>query len=77
MMSQEKYTTQLEAFGRRVREIRKQRKMTLVDLEVASGIANGKLSKIENGLVNIEFFTILKIAEGLGIGVSELFVARK
>lgn len=73
LMDQEKYITHLQTFGNRMRELRKKKKMTLVDLEVETGIANGKLSKIENGLVNIEFFTILKIAEGLGVELRDLF----
>lgn len=72
-MDQEKYTSYLLAFGQRMREIRKEKKMTLIDLEIKTGISNGKLSKIENGLVNIEFFTIVKIAEGLGVRVARLF----
>lgn len=63
----------LKAFGKRMREIRKQKKMTLVDLEVEIGITNGTLSKIENGLQNIEFITIIRIAEGLGVEAKELF----
>jgi transcriptional regulator with XRE-family HTH domain len=72
-MDQEKYTSYLLAFGQRMREIRKEKKMTLIDLEVETGISNGKLSKIENGLVNVEFFTIVKIAEGLGAQIREFF----
>lgn len=72
-MDQEKYSSYLLAFGQRMREIRKEKKMTLIDLEVETGISNGKLSKIENGLVNVEFFTIVKIAEGLGVEIVQLF----
>ncbi len=72
-MDQEKYTSYLLAFGQRMREIRKEKKMTLIDLEIKTGISNGKLSKIENGLVNMEFFTIVKIAEGLGVYPVQLF----
>ncbi|PZR28269.1 MAG: XRE family transcriptional regulator [Citrobacter freundii] len=72
-MDKEKYTEHLKAFGLRMREIRKQKKMTLIDLEIETGITNGDLSKIENGLKNIEFFTIVKIAEGLGVKMQDLF----
>lgn len=72
-MDQEKYTSYLLAFGQRMREIRKEKKMTLIDLEIETGISNGKLSKIENGLVNVEFFTIVKIAEGLDAKIVEFF----
>jgi transcriptional regulator with XRE-family HTH domain len=76
-MEKEKYAIQLEAFGARMREIRKQKKLTLLDLEASTGIANGALSKIENGLKNMEFITISKIAEGLQIEMYELFVPAK
>ncbi len=73
MMDKEKIDAKLKAFGKRMREIRKQKKMTLVDLEVEIGITNGTLSKIENGLQNIEFITIIRIAEGLEVEAKELF----
>jgi HTH-type transcriptional regulator, competence development regulator len=73
MMDKKIIETKLKAFGKRMREIRKQKKMTLVDLEVEIGITNGTLSKIENGLQNIEFITIIRIAEGLGVDAKELF----
>jgi transcriptional regulator with XRE-family HTH domain len=73
-MEKEKYVIQLEAFGNRMREIRKKKNLTLLDLEASTGIANGALSKIENGLKNMEFITISKIAEGLNVELYELFV---
>lgn len=60
-------------FGQRMRKIRKHKGLTLLDLEAETNIPNGKLSKIENGLVNIEFITIARIAEGLGVEIMELF----
>ncbi len=72
-MDKEIIEAKLKAFGKRMREIRKQKKMTLVDLEVEIGITNGTLSKIENGLQNIEFITIIRIAHGLGVEAKELF----
>ncbi|RFM29113.1 helix-turn-helix domain-containing protein [Deminuibacter soli] len=73
----ERLTTELLAFGKRMRVLRKERKLTLVDLEVAIGIDNGDLSKIENGLTNIEFNTIVKIATGFDIEIYELFAPAK
>lgn len=60
-------------FGQRVRKIRKHKSLTLLDLEAATKISNSKLSKIENGLVNVEFITIVRIAEALGVEIMELF----
>jgi hypothetical protein len=47
--------------------------LTLLDLEAETNIPNGRLSKIENGLVNVEFITIARIAEALGVEIMELF----
>ena len=67
------YAEQQENFGKRLREIRKAKKMTQVDLEIATGIANTELSKIENGLVNFEFYTVCKLAHALSVSIPDLF----
>jgi transcriptional regulator with XRE-family HTH domain len=72
-MEIERYQKQMVKFGQRVRKIRKHKSITLQDLEAETNIPNGKLSKIENGLVNVEFITIARIAEGLGVEIMELF----
>jgi len=46
--------------------------MTLVDLQLASGIHDTDLSRIERGLDNIEFHTIFKIAQGLRVQTKDL-----
>lgn len=60
-------------FGQRMREIRKHKKLTLKDLEATTGMQNSKISRIENGLTNVEFFTIVRMAEALGVEVMDLF----
>ncbi|NIG54301.1 helix-turn-helix transcriptional regulator [Chitinophaga sp. Cy-1792] len=47
--------------------------LTLLELEVATGIAEGDLSKIERGKTNVEFTTIIRIAFALGVQVSDLY----
>lgn len=44
------------------------------ELAEKTGIGQGRLSRIENGKVEPGLFTIEKIAEGLGISASELFI---
>lgn len=72
-MEKKKYTAQLAQFGKRLRELRKQKGLTQLDLEVATGIYAPEISKIENGLKNIEFITIAKFAEALAVEIHELF----
>jgi len=60
--------------GKNLKRLRKERKLTLVDLEVATGINNGEISKIERGLKNLELITINKLAEALKVDMFELFL---
>ena len=60
--------------GRNLKRLRKERKLTLLDLEVATGINNGEISKLERGLKNVELVTITKLAEALEVDVYEFFL---
>ncbi len=60
-------------FGQRLREIRKRKKLTLQKLEAVTGISNSKISKIENGMINVEFQTIARLADALEVEMMELF----
>lgn len=60
-------------FGQRMREIRKHKKLTTLDLHAATGINHSKISKIERGLINVEFYTIARIAEALEVEIMDLF----
>jgi len=64
---------QLKKFGKRLRQIRKEKNMSQVDLEVASGIYMAEISKMENGLQNIEFLTLSKLAFALGVEIQDFF----
>jgi transcriptional regulator with XRE-family HTH domain len=72
-MDSQKYTHLLEQFGKRLKHLRKEKGKTQLDIEVATGINNGDISRIENGKTNIEFITIAKLAEALDIEMFELF----
>jgi len=73
LLAPEELTTQLLRFGYRIREIRQERIYTLQQLETKSGISNSKLSKIEKGMINTEFQTIVRIAHALEVEMVELF----
>ena len=59
--------------GNRVREIRKAKKVTLVELSKQTGIAQATLSRIETGTMVGTVESHRKIAEALGLGLAELY----
>jgi transcriptional regulator with XRE-family HTH domain len=62
----------LTQFGANLRQIRIDKGLTLLELEVSTGINEGDISKIENGRKNFAFTTLVKLAKGLEIPVSKL-----
>ncbi|HBS48986.1 MAG TPA: XRE family transcriptional regulator [Rhodobacteraceae bacterium] len=61
--------------GRRVREIRKARGWTLKDLAERSGLAVSTISKMERGEISLTYDRFMRLAQGLGMDVGELFDA--
>lgn len=59
--------------GTTVQKLRKKSRMTLNDLSRNSGISLSAVSKVENGLVSPTYETILRLAAGLNVEVTELF----
>ncbi|PTX55984.1 XRE family transcriptional regulator [Litoreibacter ponti] len=59
--------------GARVRELRKARDWTLEQAAREAGLARSTLSKIENEQMSPTFELMKKLAEGLGIGMPQLF----
>ncbi len=68
-----RYDKEIKAFGNKLREIRLKKGLSQLDLELSSGINRTEISRIENGLKNIEFLTIVKLAEALEIEIVQLF----
>lgn len=62
----------LEKFGAYVRQVRNEKGMTMLEVEVLTGISEGSISKIENGKKNPALTTIIKLAKGLSIAPSQL-----
>ena len=72
-MTKRGFNTELIKLGARIKQIRKFRKMRLLDLQVASGIDKTNLSKYENAKYpNVEFLTLFMLAEGLQVSVAQL-----
>jgi transcriptional regulator with XRE-family HTH domain len=61
-----------ENLGQRVRQLRTDKDLTQKELARRGGVSHSALSKIENSQLSPTFETILRIAEGLSIDVSEL-----
>ena len=59
--------------GDRVRELRKTKKITLVELSKQTGIAQATLSRIETETMTGTVESHRKIAEALGMGLAELY----
>lgn len=72
-MMEKRYKTEIENFGKRLRSIRIAKGLSQLDLEVESGINRTEISRIENGLKNIEFLTIVKLAEALDADLLDFF----
>ncbi len=69
----DRYTRELIDFGKGVKRVRKKLKLTQLDLEVKSGINHADISRIENGQTNIEFQTIVKLADAMEVELFEFF----
>jgi transcriptional regulator with XRE-family HTH domain len=57
----------ISKFASNVKKIREAKGLTLIDLEVATGIDESYLSKIELGKKNISIVILTKLATGLGV----------
>ncbi|MEM7236810.1 MAG: XRE family transcriptional regulator [Pseudomonadota bacterium] len=61
------------AIGREVRQMRKDRNMTVADLAQASGLSVGMLSKIENGAISPSLTSLQGLARAFGVHIATLF----
>ena len=60
-------------FGKRVKSLREDKGLSLLDLGVAISMEKTAISRIENGRTNITIKTALKLSKGLEISLQELF----
>ena|SRR5437868_10862361 len=67
------YGKKAEQFAATVRELRRRAGATLQSLADRSGLSASTLSKIENGQLSPTYETLLRLADGLGVDISELF----
>ena len=64
----------LKLFGKIVQKIRMNKSASLNNIAFSrGGVTSATLSRIENGLVDFKFSTLLKLTHTLDISLSELF----
>lgn len=71
-METAEFSKELIKLGERIRQIRKHRKLKLLQLEVLSGVNDSDISRYERGKENIEFITIHKLARALEVEIRDL-----
>jgi len=62
----------LKCLGKHIKTLRKGKKLTLSALCYKNGMEPSTLSRIEAGLVDPKYLTLLKIAESLDTNLSKL-----
>jgi transcriptional regulator with XRE-family HTH domain len=67
----------LQKFGAHLRQLRENKGLSLRELSYACNIDNSKISKIEQGKINVTILTVLDLATGLEIPGTELLNFRK
>ena len=70
---EKRYQQEIKAFGKKLRKLREIKGLSQLDLEIQSGINRTEISRIENGLKNIEFATMVKLALALDVSLYEFF----
>ncbi len=59
--------------GKKMREVRKQKKITLIELSETTGVAQATLSRMENGQMLGTIESHRKLAETLGVSLSSFY----
>ena len=76
-MNQERDKDRLIAFGKQLKTIREELKLSQDDVAASCDVTKGNLSNIENGKKDFTFTTLLEIAKGLGIDPKDLLNFKK
>lgn len=62
----------MKDFGIRLKNIRKEKKISLRELAAASGLEHAQISRMEKGVVNPTLTSIAELAEALGVRPADL-----
>lgn len=63
----------LKHLGEKIRQLRKERGLTLVEISKRTGVAQATLSRIETGTMTGTVESHEKIAEAIGVGLAEIY----
>src|SRR5262245_27978459 len=66
-------TRQIQLVGRKIRELRKQRKLTQVELSAQLGIQQSDLSRMEKGEYRVSLDTLFRILDEFKMSIGEFF----
>jgi len=72
MMNEEEFNLELVELGKRLKQLRKYRKLRLLDLEMRTGINDSLISRYEKGKENISYYTLWKLATALKVSINDL-----
>ena len=64
-----------ETLGPRVRRLRRDAGLTLKELAARTGLAFSTIAKVETGQISPTYENIIRLANGLGVDVTELFAS--
>jgi transcriptional regulator with XRE-family HTH domain len=71
-MTVQEFTALKKKFGKNLRAVRESKNMSLLDVSYNCGLDYSTISKIERGLVNPTFKTIVELGKGLEVHPTEL-----
>lgn len=63
---------ELIKLGNHIKKLRKQRKLTLSALCFRNGLEPSTICRIESGIVEAKYLTLLKLAKAFGLKLSEM-----
>ena len=72
----DRYNKEIKLFGERLKEIRLYRNMIQLDLGEAIGMERSEISKMEHGKKNVEFNTIVRLAQALDVNLYDFFSSK-
>lgn len=70
---EKEFIKELKLLGKRLKQLRTDRGLTLLALEILCGINDSDLSRIENGKEKVELFTVFRIAKALDVSLLDVF----
>jgi putative transcriptional regulator len=63
----------VEELGARIRQVRKDKNITQVELANSIGKDQQSIQRLESGKINPTYYFLLEVAEGLGVSIEDFF----